>query len=310
MNQLSDTDLKDAFTAFASQIPTEAGVRLRAAEYHPRTSRLSPRLTIGALGGAAATAGTVISVVVLGGATPAFAGWTAAPTAATPAQASSTSSDCQTQLDGLQGLPGSNTDQSWTPVVTDSRGPYTVVIYQDGSAEATCFNGPGFTTISQSSSVGNSMGASSSGSSSDGTPGVHGGARMSISTGEPLSGPITHVSAMHLDSTANGAYTLVEGALQSGVTAVTLDRTDGSDVQTTTDNGWFVAWWPGSAGVTSAQVTTASGSQTQNLPSQVSTTPPNIATPGGCGTASPPTSGGPVTCSSAGSSSPSLSSNG
>jgi hypothetical protein len=39
-------------------------------------------------------------------------------------------------------------------------------------------------------------------------------------------------------------------------------------VQTTIQNGWMVAWWPGSANVTSAQVTTASGTSTQDFRTQ------------------------------------------
>ncbi len=70
--------------------------------------------------------------------------------------------------------------------------------------------------------------------------------------------------------TAHGsdAYSFVEGHAGAGVTAATLILSDGSQVQTTVQNGWLVAWWPGSAAVTSAEVTTASGTTTQHFDTQ------------------------------------------
>ena len=69
----------------------------------------------------------------------------------------------------------------------------------------------------------------------------------------------------HLSTTADGPYTLVAGQTENGVTGVTLVRDDGQDVVATVADGWLVAWWPGSASITSAQVTTASGTTPQAL---------------------------------------------
>jgi hypothetical protein len=63
------------------------------------------------------------------------------------------------------------------------------------------------------------------------------------------------------------AYTIAEGSVGPGVTAATLVLSDGSDIVTTTGNGLFLAWWPGSAVVTSATVTTATGTTTQPISS-------------------------------------------
>jgi hypothetical protein len=60
-------------------------------------------------------------------------------------------------------------------------------------------------------------------------------------------------------------YTIAEGSVGPGVTTATLVLSDGSDIVTTTGNGFFVAWWPGSAVVTSATVTTATGTTTQPI---------------------------------------------
>jgi hypothetical protein len=88
-------------------------------------------------------------------------------------------------------------------------------------------------------------------------------------------GSIKSVSVAHLDSTSQGPYTLVEGQVDSAATAVTLLRSDGDQVQASTDKGWFVAWWPGSQDTTSAEITTASRVTTQTL-----NTPPPLPSAG------------------------------
>jgi DNA-directed RNA polymerase specialized sigma24 family protein len=62
----------------------------------------------------------------------------------------------------------------------------------------------------------------------------------------------------------------------TGVGAVTLVLDDGTKVQATVANGWFIAWWPGSHQLESAELTTPAGNATQklDLPSM----------PGGCNT--------------------------
>ena len=69
----------------------------------------------------------------------------------------------------------------------------------------------------------------------------------------------------HLTTASDGAYTLIDGRTEPGVTAVTLVLDNGQDVVATVADGWFVAWWPGSGNVTSAQVTTTAGTTTQPL---------------------------------------------
>ena len=66
---------------------------------------------------------------------------------------------------------------------------------------------------------------------------------------------------------AGNALTLVDGRAGAGVTAVTIDRSDGSSVQATVTDGWYLAWWPGTVTATNAEVTTASGTSTVAFPS-------------------------------------------
>jgi hypothetical protein len=224
MTDLLEDDLREALADRAARITPEASARLRAIDYHPRAPRLGSRRAVGALGalglsGAAAVAGAVI---LLGSnAAPAFAGWTRTPTAPVPGQLAAAQDHCTTN--------------SGTPVLTDTRGPYTASVYADGS---TCLDGNG---IEISSDGGGGA-----------TPGVAAGKIALNGAGE---------------SDSNGhALTMVDGPVGAGVTAVTITRSDGSSVQATVKNGWYLAWWPGGERAVIAQVSTANGTTAQSFP--------------------------------------------
>ena len=137
------------------------------------------------------------------------------------------------QAAGIKDLP---TISEMSPVLTDTRGPFTFVIYSGANgANGTCISGPDFTSLSTRSGNG---------------------------AAPPSAGKIVASFEAHT-AHAGDAYSFVEGHAGAGVTAATLVLSDGSHVQTTVQNGWLVAWWPGSAQVTSALVTTASGTSTQ-----------------------------------------------
>jgi hypothetical protein len=63
------------------------------------------------------------------------------------------------------------------------------------------------------------------------------------------------------------ALTMVDGPVGAGVTGVTITRSDGSSVQATVKNGWYLAWWPGTERAVTAQVASAAGTHTQSFPS-------------------------------------------
>ena len=224
MSDLLEDDLREALVDRAARITPEASARLRAIDYRPRSRRLASRRTVSALGalglsGAAAAAGAAI---LLGSsAAPAFAGWTASPTTPLPGQLAAADQHC-----------GAG---SGTPVLTDTRGPYTASVYADGS---TCLAGNG-TEISSNRG---------------------GGAASSVPAGAvELNG------AGESDSDGH-ALTMVDGPIGAGVTGVTIARSDGSSVEATVKNGWYLAWWPGSERAVTAQVTSASGTSTQSFP--------------------------------------------
>jgi len=231
MNDQLESDLRAALRDRATQVPYASVGRLTGIDYRPRTRGLRPPVAIGALASAGAAAGTLAVVISLGaGASNAFAGWTAKPTTAAPGQIADARASCQASQSPIAGLPLK---------LADTRGPFTFSIYADDNSSATCIQGPSFTAASGSMSS------------------------------YPLNVPAGHVllSSSHATDRDGAAYSLAEGRTGSDVTGVTLTLDDGTGVQATVGNGWFIAWWPGSHDVKSAQLTTPSGVTTQSFPS-------------------------------------------
>ena len=206
-----------------------------------------------AVGGGALVAGGVATVVLVlagSGTANAFAAWTSSPTAPAPGQVSSAEATCEAGAaapppGAPPGLPTGATQVS----LVDTRGPFTLVLFgANTSTKGTlmCVSGPSINSSAQAN------------------------AQMSGSIGSqpvlPKAGQIA-VDRLRAESANGQAYTIAEGSVGSGVTAATLVLSDGSDVVTTTGNGLFLAWWPGSAVVTSATVTTVTGTTTQPISS-------------------------------------------
>jgi hypothetical protein len=222
-----ESDLRAALKTRAGEVPAAAVMRVRGAGYDPRTHRIRPPVAIGALAAGAGAAGLATALVSLGGSVSnAFAGWTPAPTRASSSQVTDAVSDCRARLaaapmQSVGGLP---------VALTDTRGPFTFTIFADQEASAACISGPGFTAISGSRA------------SSDVTP------------------PPGKVTLAQSHTSRDGqAYSFAEGRVGAGVTSATLELDNGSRVETTVGNGWFVAWWPGSADMKSVHATTANG---------------------------------------------------
>ena len=134
-----ETEMREAFAARAAHVPPDAAGRLRAVDYRPREHRVRPpAVGAGVLAGAA-TAGTVLAVM-LGGSAPAYAGWSAAPAAGTTAPSPSADASCQSQLAAMQTGPGGGAaagdNGTWDTVLTDVRGPFTVAMFEKGGAYA------------------------------------------------------------------------------------------------------------------------------------------------------------------------------
>jgi hypothetical protein len=272
MQTALEEELSAAFRARATTLPPEAGTRVRSIDYRPRQHGrvLSVGLGAGAAAGAA-TAGTVLAVV-LGGAAPAYAGWSATPTSSAPST-SAPAPDCISTLTNAS--PGSSGTDSgsgtWQTLLSDVRGPFTITLLQNGTSYATCFTGPSFTEVNRiTAPASGSSGGAESGSlsvrsqSANGGPSQPpGGLGSTVSLEGTSSGDLNQILQNHLTTSSDGPYTFIDGRVASGVTGVTLVRTDGQDVVSTVADGWFVAWWPGSTDATSAQVAKASGSTSE-----------------------------------------------
>ena len=276
MTTALEEELSDALAQRAASLPPSATERVRAIDYHPRRHLLGVPVAIGA--GAAATAATVGTVlaVVLGGATPAYAGWSAMPTSSSP-PSSSAAPDCLSTLASAASGPsgtgstGASTG-TWQTLLTDVRGPFTITLLQNGTSYATCFTGPSFTEVNRITSSSNGSGGVQSGSLSinsqtanSGTSGPQaGGVGSRVSLEGTSSGDLNQILQNHLTTTSDGPYTFIDGRVANGVTGVTLALDDGQSIVPTVADGWFVAWWPGdTADATSAQVTNASGTKSE-----------------------------------------------
>jgi hypothetical protein len=223
-------------------VPRLPDARLLARRRHlvaELTTRRRRRQRAFALGGAGVTAAGVSTtlVMLLGGTPSAFAAWTALPTTPSPGQVAAAKLDCAARPinppPGTPALPAEVT-------LTDTRGPFTLLLYGTNTTAAgalLCMSGP------------------------DGT-------QLSIEQGTlpalPGPGEIT-LNRLQGESVDGQSYTIAEGWVGPGVSATTLVLSNGAHVVTTAGNGLFLAWWPGTATVTSATLTTASGTKTQTI---------------------------------------------
>jgi len=229
---------------------------------HPR--RVSRRVALSGVGALAAVGAATVAVLVAfagAGTSSAFAGWAATPTQPASGQTASALAQCTSRLassgGGQSGVPAAG----WQPVLTDTRGPFTAMILQSAGATATCLTGPSFTTTAANSAEGGGSQHVVS-RSSDGA--VTPPAVSIMGLGGSSTGPIEQASQSQL-TTSGQPYTFAQGQVAADVTGVTLGLSDSSDVQATVADGSFIAWWPGSADATSAQVASASGVTTQPL---------------------------------------------
>ncbi len=220
-----EQSLREAFSQRAAQLDPASIARLSAIDYRPRRRRFGVVSAVSAVGVAGAAAAVTALFALSSGAAPAFAGWQAKPTRPAPGQLLQASQACGQNLG--------------SPVLSDSRGPYTASIYADTTTGDVCLSGNGVSMSSSSTSA---------------TP-------VSVAAGQiELGGGGTRDSA-------GNALTLVDGRTGAGVTAVTIERSDGSSVQATVAGGWYLAWWPGTVTATKAKVATASGTSTVAFPS-------------------------------------------
>jgi hypothetical protein len=174
--------------------------------------------------------------------TAALAAWTSAPTPAAPTQVAAAEDNCAGSFGQAAGSEQGSGDKAgpqeaggpWTPELVDTRGDLTLTLYSNSSQLMTCLDGPSFVLISNI--TGTSTAPAADNSATLDYVRIRGG------------------------SSSDG-YTLAAGRVGSGVSAVALQRIDGSVVDASVGDGHFIAWWPDDEGVSALSVTTASGTQ-------------------------------------------------
>ena len=254
MTQL-ETDLRAAFHEHAARV--HASPELLATDYHPRSRRVWAPAAIGA--GLAVAAGTLTAALTLtGGASNAFAGWTPKPTKPTASQLAAADTFCS------QNMP----DPGLPLQLSEARGPFTFEIYSNGTSNDFCTTGPSFTNASGwSTSSPVTVDPGKLFLWAEHTSIDYGSGRTAYFVngqgGRPTS--VAESSSASKSTDTVQAYTSVIAQAGDGVSDADLTLSDGSQVTATVDNGWAVAWWPGTAHLVSAQLTTPSGTQTQTF---------------------------------------------
>jgi hypothetical protein len=189
-----------------------------------------PRLALAAVAVVVLAALAFLLRGVLGSEPRAFAGWTAVPTRAIPGQVARVEARCP---------------HSSPMVLTDTRGPFSLLLFAGPERVELCIGGPSMPRNSAVVPASNQTQVRSVGA-----------AAITVATAGAV---------LVYDPVTKAAYRIIDGQSGADVTGVTLVLDDGSRVQATTANGWYAAWWPGTHGVIRAQVRTATGVHGQRL---------------------------------------------
>jgi hypothetical protein len=225
MNDLLEQNLRETLSQRAALIDPDASARLRAIDYRPRRRRIPALPAIGAFGVSAIAVAVVVAISLGSSAAPAFAGWSSTPTPPGAGQLAAAEQQCSANLG--------------TPVLTDTRGPYTASIYANATSSHTCLQGGSLSIAS----------------------GNAGPNEADVSARQ------VQLFGSGMENSSGQALTLVDGRIGAGVTSVTIHRSDGSSVQATVSGGWYLAWWPGTARATTADVTSTTGMVEEPFPS-------------------------------------------
>lgn len=260
MDTQIEHDLRTALAARAAELDDSPGAMVLARDYRPRSG--VPRMAF-AGGGAVVAAGAVaILTVGLSTDTPrAFAGWSPTPTTPATSQTQSAEAACQARLPTSAAIEHAQETASgprgqwklpqmaaggWQKILTDARGPYTVMLFTaaEGQAVLSCLSGRNTGEVALGGALGTHPLAA-----------VPAGQIAVSSYGSNVAPP---------DEGA-AQFSRIVGRVGPGVTAVSLRLSDGTQVTASIEGGWFLAWWPGTAHASAAEVATSNGTTTQPI---------------------------------------------
>ncbi len=280
MSQDIETELRAAFSQRVAEVKADAVARVRSHDYAAFRSRRRVRVAAGASGAGALATGLAVAIALFfSGAPAAFANWSSTLTSASTSQVAAAESTCFTalgngiaQADSNQGSPTFIDDMStWQSVIEDVQGPYVLVGYiasYDGlSNSGTCLTP---TTTSWSGGpevfITNVSGGESAGFGGPFQTGGTVNTSVQGSIGAGISAPNPDTIADPSIDAARPGVTFVVGDAGSAVSSLTLGLNDGTKIDATVQNGYYAAWWPSDAGLTSAQATSPAGVSTLTLP--------------------------------------------
>jgi hypothetical protein len=178
-----------------------------------------------------------------------LAGWSADPKPPGKAQRAAAVTRCKSQLRRLWRSERRHRTTLGAPprlfkaATVDTRGPYTLSLLIDGHRQATCFTGrrrAGHRFVAYGYEY----------------------SRMPRPAAGKISGFVGGITTIE---SGRNAYTYANGRTGAGVEAVTLLLADHRRILATTENGRYLAWWPGDQRVVSAEVKTTTSTTTQSL---------------------------------------------
>lgn len=238
-------------------LATDRPATMRAGSHRFQRRRL---VVVAASAGSIAAATTALVVALTAGSAPsvAFAGWSANPGVPAHAQVQAAEAECRRNV-SLTSL---------TAALADTRGPYTLLVYAE-NAGYLCITGPSLQSPTGEPSIvpfGSFLSASMA--AGQGATEEHGQASTQTQSRPAVAAGAISPAATGSATTASASratFSFDVGRAGTSVSAVTLLLANGDRVEATTANGWFVAWWPGSADAQRAELTTTSGVVTQAL---------------------------------------------
>lgn len=222
---------------------------------------------VGSASGLVAAGLATVLLLLSSGPTPAYAGWTATPAAASQAAVSTALKTC-----GAMSF-GRNSGRSLpAPVLSEARGRYVAVVsVYHGQATACVTDGPdgasqsGLTTFSLPAA--GQIGAPDMyGSNAPGFP----GSRMQhldvftkhliaeLCAGSPKRKSCV-TRSLQRARREQGHVTVAFGRAGAGVTQVMFELPHRPAVKATVEHGWYFAWWPWTVWPSTARVTNESG---------------------------------------------------
>jgi hypothetical protein len=244
-SQTFDAQLRQALASV--RVPTATRERVCSVNYRPRRHSVRARVVVGLVAASVVAAGGFLASQTNGAPTTVqgvYASWTSTPTTPAPDQVAMADATCARALNGQTRPAGgenpyASANGKWQPVVTDPRGPFTLVAENAATPEGT-FQGLCLIDATNPSFGGSLISTPSNDVPAPGTIGRPQGGGGSGAEGR-------------------NAYSYVEGNVGDGVTGVTLQLANGLTVTSTVANHIYLAWWPGQTVVKSVNWTTDSG---------------------------------------------------